>query len=152
MADKYIAKFKMLTISTSFNEAALEDAFIQGPPQPILSKVYSQTSLPLGLDNWKTVMCNMDCLHRGFSKLKQSIHLTQTQAPQTQTLTATHWTPLQPWTSIRADPYPRYTLATIVVTRATSHMPVQNLGSKGIIQPIQLKGTLKALWPKWLQM
>jgi len=28
MADKYMAKFKMLVGRTSFNEAALEDAFI----------------------------------------------------------------------------------------------------------------------------
>ena len=63
MADEYMAKFKMLVGRTSFNEAALEDAFIWGLPQPILSKVYSQTSLPLGLTNWKTVVCNLDSLH-----------------------------------------------------------------------------------------
>ena len=55
MADEYMAKFKMLSGRTGFNEAALEDTFIWGLPQPILSKVYSQTSLPSGLDNWKTV-------------------------------------------------------------------------------------------------
>src|SRR5882672_9716110 len=51
------------------NEVALEDAFIRGLPQLILFKVYSQTSLPLGFDNWKTVTCNLDSLHQAFSEL-----------------------------------------------------------------------------------
>ena len=59
---------------TGFNKVALEDAFIQGPPQLILFNVYSQTSLPSGLDNWQTVFHNLDYLHWGFSVLKQSIH------------------------------------------------------------------------------
>jgi len=63
IAAKYMAKYEMLSGRTRFNEVALEDAFIRGLPQPIYSKVYSQTSLPLGLDNWKTVMCNLDHLH-----------------------------------------------------------------------------------------
>ena len=73
--DKYMVKFEKLTGRTGFTKAVLEDAFIWGLPKLIPSKVYSQTSLPLGLDNWKTAMCNLDCLHRGFAKLKQSIHL-----------------------------------------------------------------------------
>src|SRR5467141_5030894 len=78
-ADEYTARFEMLAGRTSFNEAALEDAFIQGLPQLILFKVYSQTLLLSGLDNWKTVICNLDCLHWVFSKLKQLIHLSQMQ-------------------------------------------------------------------------
>ena len=70
-----MAKFEMLTGRTGFNKVALEDIFIWGLPQPILSKVYSLISLLLGLDNWKIVMCNLECLHRGFAELKQSIHL-----------------------------------------------------------------------------
>ena len=73
MADEYTAKFEMLADRTSFNDAALEDVFIRGLPQSILFKVYSQTSLPSGLDNWKTVICNLDCLHQGFSELRHSI-------------------------------------------------------------------------------
>src|SRR5882724_1150647 len=84
-ADEYTAKFKMLADRTGFNDAALEDAFIQGLPQSILFKVYLQTSLPSGLYNWKTIICNLDCLHWGFAELRQSIHLTKTQTPQTQT-------------------------------------------------------------------
>jgi len=60
MADKYTARFEMLAGRTGFNEVALEDAFFQGLPQSILFKVYSQTSLPSGLDNWKTVVHNLD--------------------------------------------------------------------------------------------
>jgi len=77
MADVYMAKLKMLTGRMGFNKAALEDTFIWGLPQLILPKVYSQTSLPSSLDNWKPVMCNLDHLHQGFSELKQSICLIQ---------------------------------------------------------------------------
>ena len=66
--DEYTAKLEMLADRTSFNDAALEDAFIQGLPQSILFTVYLQTSLPSGLDNWKTVVHNLDCLHWGFSQ------------------------------------------------------------------------------------
>src|SRR5882672_4362728 len=71
----------MLAGRTGFNKAALEDTFIRGLPQSILLKVYSQTSLPSGLDNWKTVVRNLDCLHRGFAELRQSIRPNQTQTP-----------------------------------------------------------------------
>jgi len=33
-------------------------------PQSILLKVYSQTSLPSSMDNWKAAVCNLDCLQR----------------------------------------------------------------------------------------
>jgi len=69
-ADKYMAKLEMLAGRTGFNEVALEDTFIWGLPQLILSKVYSHTLLLSGLDNWKTVVCNLDCLNRGFAKMK----------------------------------------------------------------------------------
>src|SRR5882724_6157649 len=84
-ADEYTARFEMLADRIGFNNAALEDTFIQGLPQSILFKVYLQASLPSGLDNWKTIVHNLDCLHQGFAKLRQSIHPTQTQTPQTQT-------------------------------------------------------------------
>src|SRR5882724_10339332 len=90
MADKYMAKFEMLADRTSFNDAALEDMFIRGLPQSILFKVYLQTSLLSGLDNWKTVVCNLDHLHQGFAELRQSICPTQTQTPQMQTPMAIH--------------------------------------------------------------
>src|SRR5882724_6192253 len=47
-ADEYMAKFEMLVGRTSFNKVALEEAFIWGLHQLILSKVYYQTSLPSG--------------------------------------------------------------------------------------------------------
>ena len=53
--DEYTANFKMLAWRTSFNEVVMEDAFVQGLPQSILQKFYSQTSLPSGIDNWKTL-------------------------------------------------------------------------------------------------
>src|SRR5882672_3828 len=98
-ADEYMAKFEMLAGRTSFNEAALEDTFIRGLPQSILLKVYSQTSLPSGLDNWKTVICNLDRLHQGFAELRQSIRPNQMQTPQMQTPAAIH----MPDTSVPMD-------------------------------------------------
>src|SRR5882672_3523069 len=38
-ADEYMAKFEMLAGRTGFNEAVLEDTFIQGLPQSIIFKV-----------------------------------------------------------------------------------------------------------------
>ena len=52
-AEEYMANFEMLAGRTGFNKAALEDAYVWGLPQSILLKVYSQTSLPSGMDNWK---------------------------------------------------------------------------------------------------
>ena len=71
MADEYMAKFEMLADRTGFNDAALVDMFIQGLPQSILFRVYLQTSLPSGLDNWKTIVHNLDFLHWGFAELRQ---------------------------------------------------------------------------------
>ena len=58
--------------------------------------LYSQTSLPSGLDNWKTIVHKLDLLHRAFTKLKQSIcpfqlNVTQMQTPAT---TPTLYTPV----------------------------------------------------------
>src|SRR5882724_8737337 len=79
----------MLTAWTGFNEAALKDTYIHGLPQLILLKVYSQTSLPLGLASWKAIVHNIDQLQRGFAKLKQSIWLNRVQFPQLNIHTAT---------------------------------------------------------------
>src|SRR5882724_5427881 len=88
-AEEYTANFEMLSRRTGFNKAALEDAYVQGLPQSILLKVYSQTSLPSGMDNWKAVVHNLDHLQRGYAKLKQSIHPSQAPSSQTNTPTTT---------------------------------------------------------------
>src|SRR5882724_11655163 len=62
MAEEYMASFEMLAAWTSFNKAALKDTYIHGLPQLILLKVYSQTSLPLGLASWKAIICNLNGL------------------------------------------------------------------------------------------
>jgi len=46
MAEEYMAKFEMLSGRTWFNKTTLEDVYIQSLPHWILSKVYSQTTLP----------------------------------------------------------------------------------------------------------
>jgi len=100
-AEEYTANFEMLTGRTGFNEAALEDAYVQGLPQSILLKVYSQASLPSGMDNWKAVMHNLDCIQIGYAELKQSIHLSQAPFPQMNTPTTTQ----TPDTSAHMDIY-----------------------------------------------
>ena len=46
----------MLAGQTGFNDEALEDAYIRGLPNSILQKVFTQVTLPKGLDTWKTVV------------------------------------------------------------------------------------------------
>src|SRR5882724_5981224 len=82
-AEEDMANFEMISGRTGFNDATLEDTYVQGLPQSILLKVYSQTSLASGMDNWKAVVHNLDCLQRGYAKLKQSIRLNQVLFPQT---------------------------------------------------------------------
>ena len=62
----------MLMGRTGFNDAALEDTYIWGLPNLILQKNFVQTTLPKGLDKWKTVVHNLDRLHRRLRELKQS--------------------------------------------------------------------------------
>src|SRR5882724_4120654 len=87
--ENYMANFNMLTGRTGFNEVALEDAYIWGLSQSILLKVYSQTSLPSGMDSWKVVVRNLDPLQRGYSQLKQSIQLNRAQLPKRNSPTVT---------------------------------------------------------------
>ena len=72
MAQDYTSQSEMLAGRTGFNDAALEDTYIQGLPNSILQKVFAQTTLPKGLDKWKTVVCNLDRLHCGLMELRQS--------------------------------------------------------------------------------
>ena len=44
MAEDYTARFEMLAGRTSFNDEALEDAYIQGLPNSILQKVFAQVT------------------------------------------------------------------------------------------------------------
>ena len=116
-AGDYMAWFEMLSGLTSFNDKALEDAYIQGLPNSILQKVFAQVTLPKGLDVWKMVVWNLDCLHRGLMVLKGSTgkqtQLSDAQvkqpaipnhrllpplvSPHTSWLTHRHWIPSLPW-------------------------------------------------------
>ena len=62
----------MLTGRTGFKDTALEDIYVQGLPNSILQKIFTQVTLPNGLAAWKTVVRNLDCLHRSLMELKQS--------------------------------------------------------------------------------
>jgi len=58
MAEDYTAQFKMLTGRTRFNDAVLEDAYIRGLPNLILQKVFTQTTCPKGLDEWRWLLAS----------------------------------------------------------------------------------------------
>ena len=67
-----MAWFEMLVGRTGFNDAALEDIYVRGLPNSILQKIFTQVTLPNGLAAWKTVVRNLDRLHRSLTELKQS--------------------------------------------------------------------------------
>ena len=79
----------MLAGRTRFNDAALEDAYIRGLPNSILQKVFAQTTLPKGLDEWKTVVLNLDRLHHGLMELRQSTGQSNASTGQTHLSTTT---------------------------------------------------------------
>ena len=81
----------MLVGWTGFNNEALEDTYIRGLPNSILQKVFTQVTLPKGLDTWKTVVRNLDRLHRGLVELKRSTGQTNPTAGRTSQ--ATGWPP-----------------------------------------------------------
>ena len=56
MAEDYMARFEMLMGRTSFKDAALEDIYIQGLPNSILQKIFTQATLPNSLAAWKTLV------------------------------------------------------------------------------------------------
>ena len=56
MAEDYTARFEMLAGRTGFNDATLEDIYVQGLPNLILQKVFAQVTLPNGLAAWKMVI------------------------------------------------------------------------------------------------
>ena len=70
MAEDHTAQFEMLAGRTSFNDAALEDIYIWGLPNSILQKIFAQVTLPNSLEAWKTVVRNLDHLHRSLAELK----------------------------------------------------------------------------------
>src|SRR5882724_7987812 len=83
--EEYTTNFEMISGRTGFNHAALQDTYVQGLPQSILLKVYSQTSLLSGMDNWKAIIRNLDCLQRGYAKLTKSILPNRVPFPQMNT-------------------------------------------------------------------
>ena len=71
-AEDYTTRFEMLAGRTGFNDAALEDIYVRGLPNSILQKIFAQVTLPQGLKAWKTVIRNLDRLHRSLTELKRS--------------------------------------------------------------------------------
>jgi len=86
-AKEYTANFEMISGRSSFNDATLEDTYVQGLPQSILLKGLLPTSLLSGMDNWKAVVCNLDRLQRGYAELKQSISAERSAISQMNTPT-----------------------------------------------------------------
>jgi len=100
----------------------------------ILFKVYSQTSLPSGLDNWKTVVRNLDHHHRGFTELKKSTHLFWLNVTQTQTLatTPTLDTPI-PMDMDQRRSRPKTHTCYNCSENATSHASVKTSEAKNLV-------------------
>jgi len=70
-ANEYTAKFEVLVGRTSFNEAALEDSFIQGLPQLILQGLLSRMGFPTRLKS-KRVEIGKEKMSRMIVKEKLS--------------------------------------------------------------------------------
>ena len=80
-----------MNYANSCNNEALEDAYIRGLPNSILQKVFAQVTLPKGLDIWKMVIQNLDCLHRDLVELKCSTGQMNPAAGHTSQVTS--WPP-----------------------------------------------------------
>ena len=72
MAEDHMARFKMLTGRTSFNDTALKDICVWGLPHSILQKIFAQITLPNGLAAWKTVIQNLNRRDQSLTELKWS--------------------------------------------------------------------------------
>ena len=64
VAEDYTAQFEMLAGRTGFNNTMLEDIYMQGLPNSILPKIFTQVTLPKGLEAWKMVVQNLVRLHQ----------------------------------------------------------------------------------------
>jgi len=79
---------------------------------------------------WKMVIHNLYCLQRGFSKLNQSIHLSQAHSLRCRPPLLPKWQTLQyPWTLTRANVNQKLAPATTAMKKGTFHDTAQNLGS-----------------------
>jgi len=56
MAEDYMARFKMITGSTGFNDAVLKDIYVRGLPNSILQNIFAQVTLANSLKAWKMVI------------------------------------------------------------------------------------------------
>ena len=65
-------KSHALNYANSCNDTALKDIYVQGLPNSILQKIFTQVTLPNGLAAWKTVVRNLDRLHWSLMELKRS--------------------------------------------------------------------------------
>ena len=57
---------------TGVQTCALPILYVWGLPNSILQNIFTQVTLPNGLEAWKTVVQNLDCLHRSLMELKRS--------------------------------------------------------------------------------
>src|SRR6266481_3487315 len=161
----------MLAGRTGFNDEALEDAYIWGLPHLILQKVFTQTTLPKGLDGWKTIIRNLDRLHRGLMELKYSTaqpnlssgcssQLTgHTNASATASTSQSPQVIMSPQTSDTSAP--RISVSTghkskpIPVTTATSldisHPTAPSL-KNNVFKTLVQSSMFRILWPKLSQL
>jgi len=138
--------FEMLTRRTSFNKAALEDAYIWDSLKIHPFEVYSQTSLPSGMDNWKAVVCNLDRSKEGMlnwnSQFVQAEHHSPRWTPQLTTQSTGYLNAL--WTrqkQVQTRNHSCYNCNEKVI----SHQHCQNSRSTGFGQSNLTETDLKSL-------
>ena len=138
-ADEYTAQFEILAARTNFNDPALENAYSCGLTAMILDKIHTQPLLPKDLKAWKESACQIDWNHRCHLEVKRGqVPLASTcfTAAQTNTIPVPT-NPVvtkPPDTSMPMDidsNHRRFKTghATIVTSKGTSPLTVQNLAS-----------------------
>ena len=158
-AEDYTARFEMLTGRTGFNDAALEDIYVRGLPNSILQKIFTQVTLPNSLAAWKTVVRNLDCLHRSLlarqtrvSDVKRSARPNHRPppppvSPHTSRLTHRHQIPPLLWTSTYRRHDQKLGSATTARKLDISRTTAQNPASSGPETTFR-KWTSRILSPK----
>ena len=135
-ADEYMAQFEILAARMSFNDPAFEDAYSHGLTAMILDKIDAQPLLPKDLKAWKEAACK---IHRNHCHL---LEVKRGQVPLATTCFTAAWTntisvptnpvvtnPPDTFMSMDIDPVLKTGHATIVTSKGTSHLTVQNLAS-----------------------
>jgi len=125
MADKYMAKFKMLVGRANFNEAALGMHSSEASLSQWFSRSIPRPHYHLAWTTGRPSFATSTTFIRDLLKYcSPYICFGQISPRPKPGLLPLPWKPPYLWTSTRVDPGPKHAPAIIVVTRATSHESV----------------------------